>query len=119
MADMRERVQINLLLDFYGPLLTSRRRELLRLYCEEDLSLAEIADQAQITRQGVSDAILRAKRQLEDYEAQLGLAARYSGFMNEAQAGLQILETMPSTPENAEAISRLREIFNTMIQIER
>ena len=33
-ADMNERVQLNYLLDFYGPLLTEHRRELLGLYCE-------------------------------------------------------------------------------------
>lgn len=48
----------------------------MRLYCEEDLSLGEIAEQLRITRQGVSDALKKAKAQLEDYEAKLGLAAR-------------------------------------------
>ena len=50
MADMEERVRLNYLLDFYGPLLTEHRQELMRLYCEEDLSQQEIADQLSITR---------------------------------------------------------------------
>ena len=40
MADMEQRVELNYLMDFYGPLLTEHRRELMRLYCEEDLTLA-------------------------------------------------------------------------------
>ena len=44
MAEMEERIELNYLLDFYGPLLTSHRQELMRLYCEEDLSQQEIAD---------------------------------------------------------------------------
>ena len=67
MADMEQRVELNYLMDFYGPLLTEHRRELMRLYCEEDLTLAEIADQMDITRQGVSDALNKARRQLDDY----------------------------------------------------
>ena len=67
MADMETRVELNYLLDFYGPLLTSHRQELMRLYCEEDLSQQEIAEQLDITRQGVFDAIAKSKRQLTDY----------------------------------------------------
>mgnify|MGYP003311827229 CR=1 FL=1 len=48
MTGMEQRIELNYLLDFYGPLLTENRREILRLYCEEDLSLAEIADQLEI-----------------------------------------------------------------------
>ena len=87
MAEMEQRVELNYLLDFYGPLLTEHRRELMRLYCEEDLSLAEIADQMEITRQGVSDAIGKARRQLSDYEEKLGLVAKYG----QTQANLEKL----------------------------
>ena len=76
MADVEARVELNYLLDFYGPLLTAHRREVLRLYCEEDLTLQEIAEQLGITRQGVSDAMQKGRRQLADYEAQLGRAGR-------------------------------------------
>ena len=70
---MEKRIETAWLLAFYGPLLTPRQRELLALYCDEDLSLAEIAAQEDISRQGVYDAVHRAQRQLADYEARLGL----------------------------------------------
>ena len=53
MPDMDARVELNYLIDFYGPLLTPTRQEVMRLYCEEDLTQQEIAAQMDITRQGV------------------------------------------------------------------
>lgn len=85
MSGVSERVALNVLSDFYAPLLTEHRREVLRLYCEEDLSLGEIADQMGITRQGASDALTKARRQMQDYEDKLGLIARYQA-MGEAAA---------------------------------
>ena len=77
MADMNERVELNYLLDFYGPLLTEHRQEVMRLYCEEDLTQQEIADQLSITRQGVFDTLAKAKRQLAGCEKKLGLVRRH------------------------------------------
>lgn len=119
MGDMERRVELNYLLDFYGPLLTEHRRELMRLYCEEDLSLAEIADQMQITRQGVSDAIGKARRQLYDYEAKLGLVARYRVLSEQAKICLEALEALPADGEGREAMLRARSALENIIQIER
>ena len=96
MADMEERVELNYLLDFYGPLLTEHRQELLRLYCEEDLSQQEIADQLNITRQGVFDTLAKAKRQLAGYEAKLGLVYRHRAQARAASRCARCLCTRPS-----------------------
>ena len=66
-----------LLLDFYGPMLTERQQEAMEYYYDEDLSLAEIAQHTQITRQGVRDSIKRAEAQLLEMEERLGLAKRF------------------------------------------
>ncbi len=118
-ADMNERVQLNYLLDFYGPLLTEHRRELLGLYCEEDMSLREIADQLAITRQGVSDAVNKARRQLEDYERKLGLVARYRALIEEARSGLEALNAVSSAGESFPEIERAKLALNNILQIER
>ena len=68
----------SLLYDFYGELLTERQREVLELYNEENLSLAEIAEEFGISRQGVHDALHKAQKALEDYEHKLGLVERFS-----------------------------------------
>lgn len=66
-----------MLYDFYGDLLTKRQKEFFDLYYNDDLSLAEIAENYDITRQGVRDIIVRAERTLEDIEEKTGLIQRY------------------------------------------
>lgn len=66
-----------MLYDFYGDLLTERQKEFYDLYYNDDLSLSEIAENYDITRQGVRDIIIRAERILEDVEEKTGLIRRY------------------------------------------
>lgn len=113
MADMNERVTLNYLLDFYGPLLTEHRQEVLRLYCEEDLSQQEIADQLNITRQGVFDALARAKKQLAEYEEKLGLVQRHLAL---TQAAERCLEALDRAPEDAGALSEARQALSEIIR---
>ena len=68
----------SLLYDFYGALLSERQREVMELYHEENLSLAEIADEFGISRQGVHDALQKAEKSLEMYEEKLGLVGKFS-----------------------------------------
>lgn len=89
---MDKRIETAWLLDFYGPLLTQRQQQLLRLYCEEDLSLAEIAEQEAISRQGVHDTVHKAQKQLEEYEEKLGLLARYRRITQGLEACGALLE---------------------------
>ena len=66
-------VNISLLLDLYGPLLTERQREIVGLYRNDDLSLGEISEITGITRQGVSECIRKAEKELIEFEEKLGL----------------------------------------------
>lgn len=75
---MLEKVsQIILLKDFYGPLLTEKQQAILNLYYENDFSLSEIADDMNISRQGVYDLVKRAEHQLIQYEKKLGLVEKF------------------------------------------
>lgn len=69
--------QASLLYDFYGQLLSKRQREVMELYHEENLTLAEIADEFGISRQGVHDALKNAEKSLNGYEEKLGLVAKF------------------------------------------
>ncbi|MEA4920229.1 MAG: YlxM family DNA-binding protein [Clostridiaceae bacterium] len=71
---------MSMLYDFYGDLLTDKQKELFDLYYNEDLSLAEIAEHADISRQGVRDAIMRAEAILRETEDKVGLVKKYSGY---------------------------------------
>lgn len=69
-------LKVALLLDFYSPMLTEKQRDVIDLYYNEDLSLAEIAEEVSITRQGVRDCIKRGEQTLFELENALGLAER-------------------------------------------
>lgn len=77
---MAKDLNIAVLLDFYGDMLTEKQRNFINDYYNEDLSLSEIAENESITRQGVRDAIKRAENQLIDMESRLGLASRFENM---------------------------------------
>ena len=64
------------LLDFYGDILPERKRSVMDMYYNEDLSLAEIASEIGISRQGVRDIIKKSEEELTFYEEKLGLAQK-------------------------------------------
>lgn len=69
-------LQVSVLLDFYSGLLTDKQRDVIDLYYNEDLSLGEIAEHENITRQGVRDSIKRGEQVLFEMEAVLKLAEK-------------------------------------------
>lgn len=74
---MGKNLNMALLLDFYGEMLTEKQRTFISYYYNDDLSLSEIAANEGITRQGVRDAIKRAEGQLVNMEERLGLVTRF------------------------------------------
>lgn len=85
---MEKNMELSLLLDFYGELLSEKVRRATELYYNDDLSLSEVAEDMGITRQGVRDLIKRAEGNLYGYEQKLGL---YKRFL-EMQKGLGTLK---------------------------
>lgn len=81
---MAKNLQIAVLLDYYGELLTEKQRDFISLYYDEDLSLAEIAENEGITRQGVRDSIKRAEALLFEMEEKLGFAKRFEKINEDA-----------------------------------
>lgn len=102
-------LQISNLLDDYGALLGDKQRDLLELYYDEDLSLSEIAELKGMTRQGVSDNIRRARAELEQMEAALGLAARRRAIET-AIARLRALSEQTEGTLRAELLTAVQEI---------
>lgn len=104
---MAKNLEISLLLDFYGDMLTEKQRDVVELYYNEDLSLAEIASHSGITRQGVRDSIKRAEVQLLDYEEHLRLAARFR----------RIQERLNEITDLAKDIERINDHFGASNEI--
>lgn len=106
---MAKNLEISFLLDFYGDMLTEKQRDVVELYYNEDLSLAEIAAHSGITRQGVRDSIKRAESQLLEYEDRLHLAARFR----------RIEEVLSSIVREAQQIEKMNSRFGGATEIDR
>lgn len=105
------RIELSRLCDIYGALLTDKQRNALELYCNEDFSLSEIAENTGISRQGVRDQIKHAENQLIFYENVLGLSekSRKAGLLLDELSGLSAL---PANDRTAELLQELRGLFN-------
>ena len=89
--DATDLPSIVFLLDFYGELLTPRQSEVLNLHYNDDLSLAEIAEDLQVSRQAVHDAVRTGKALLNRYESKLGLVARFLGQQDMVREALVLV----------------------------
>lgn len=76
-------LNVSVLLDFYGEMLTPKQRDAIDLYYNQDLSLGEIAEQESISRQGVRDSIKRGEVFLFELEDKLKMVQTYLETMKE------------------------------------
>ncbi len=117
----------SLLYDFYGALLTDRQRGVMELYHEENLSLAEIAAEMGISRQGVHDALKKAERALQEYEKKLGLVEKFqrtSNSISEIDSRIGELiggmsgtaQSKPITDDVANELTQIKSIINGIEQ---
>lgn len=79
---MAKNLDVIMLFDIYGEMLTEKQRDVINYYYNDDLSLSEIAENEGITRQGVRDAIKRAEAQLFEFEEKLSLKKRFDEIKN-------------------------------------
>lgn len=110
---LEKTTRMNLLYDFYGSLLTEKQRTFMELYYYDDLSLAEIAEQYNVSRQAVHDNIRRAEAQLEEYEQKLCLLERYQ---NRIEICREITNKMGSLPLDNKQKSELTRLVQLLVQ---
>ncbi|MEG1527788.1 MAG: DNA-binding protein [Clostridia bacterium] len=77
MNKTQDKLQTIMLFDIYGKLLTEKQANMLNLFYNYDNSLAELAEQYNISRQGAYDFVTTAEQQLLNYEHKLGLLEKY------------------------------------------
>lgn len=109
-----DHLELCLLFDFYGEMLTDKQRELFDLYYNEDLSLSEIAEHAGITRQGVRDAVVRAEHTLTALEDKLHLVSRYGKIDQHAQALSQEIKMLSHINANYMQNAEIGKILTHM-----
>ena len=83
-------LNIGYLLDFYGDVLSERRRDALDFYYNDDMSLSEIAEEMGISRHGVRYLIKKAEEELLFYEEKLGLAKKFADAQEHAKRALEL-----------------------------
>ena len=79
-------MKVAYLLDFYAEVLDEHTRDVMRAYYEDDLSLAEIASDIGISRQGIRHLIKKGEERIEFFETKLGLAKRYDELSSVASS---------------------------------
>ena len=99
------------LLDFYGELLSDRKRSTMDMYYNEDFSLAEIAEQMGISRQGVRDIIKKCEEELIFYEEKLGLAEKLKRAERQARELCAIADKSDLSPDIREKIIQLSDLI--------
>lgn len=104
---MEEKIELSILLSLYGNLLTETQRKYMELYYNEDLSLSEIGDNENITRQAVRTILVKSKKKLQGYEQNLK-------FMQKEQSIKNLLEQIEKTNLNKEQQKITKEINNQL-----
>lgn len=107
-----------LLFDFYGELLTPHQQQIYEEFVIQDLSLSEIAEEHNISRQGVHDLVKRTNKTLTGYEEKLHLVKRFVSMKEKIE---QIHEmTKDPGQEQIEIlidkIDKIRKISNEMLE---
>jgi len=103
-------VRMNWLLDFYGAMLTDRQKSVMEMHYSDDLSLSEISEALNITRQAVHDSIKRGESTLNNYEEKLGLVKRYFNI------GAKITE-LKEKAESLKNQSQYSEIYDLIADL--
>lgn len=111
---MEKLVEIGGLFDFYGKLLTGKQYLVIQLYYLEDLSLAEIGDEINVTRQGIFDLLKRAEQNLYKYEEKLGLVEKFHSNHENIKEIMKISEELEEIAEkrNYEGITEKTRSIN-------
>lgn len=73
---MDKNIKISMLLEIYGKMLTDKQADTVELYYNQNLSLSEIADEVNITRQAVRKSLIEAEKNLFEYEEKLKFLER-------------------------------------------
>lgn len=118
LAAMEKKVSLSWMLAFYGELLTENQREMARLYWEEDLTLAEIAQQFSVSRQSVHDTVSRTEKQLEALEEKLGLMRRFRAMEEGLQACARELAQIEATRESQPHLTAARRWVDALLDQE-
>lgn len=104
---LEKTTRMNFLFDFYQALLTDKQRSYMQMYYLDDLSLGEIAESYEISRQAVYDNIRRTEAMLEEYEEKLQL---FTKFKNRQQIVTELTKAIEQNATHEEMIRYVEQL---------
>ncbi|MBR6643738.1 MAG: YlxM family DNA-binding protein [Lachnospiraceae bacterium] len=110
-----EIVELSLLFDFYGEMLGEHKKKIFEDYVLNDLSLAEIAEEEGISRQGVHDVVKRCTKQLKEYELALHLVEKFQNMKEKLTKASELLG-IPGKEADASDIAKARTLLAEMLE---
>lgn len=105
---MEKLVQVARLFDTYGSLLNEKQKDVINCYYNEDLSLNEIAENNNKSKQAISDMIQRSVDKLFEFENELSLIKK----KNQLREDLSLLRELIESSNQSEAIDMIDEMIN-------
>ena len=115
---MEKKVEISMLWQIYGKMLTQKQYEVIDYYYNEDLSLSEIAENEGITRQAVRDIIKKGERKLFEYEEKLGMMKKtleQEQQIEKILSELAKIETKFSDKKIASILEHVKKELNCLV----
>ncbi len=107
----------SVLFDIYGCLLTDKKRKTMELYNEDNLSLAEIAEEFGISRAAVYDSIRSTENTLSGYEEKLGLLNSFEQRSRIKENISSLMSDLRSAVTRGESGERITEILDGMEEL--
>lgn len=99
-----------LLYDFYGPLLSEKKREIYEAVRFGDLSLSEASEQFDISRQGIHDCLRRVEKSLDEYEEKLGLVKQFRAVKDKAEQIREICQSFEANGNSRISLDRIMQL---------
>ncbi len=110
---IEQTIRVNYLLDFYKELLTDKQKFALEMYYQEDLSIVEIAENLEVSRQAIHDLLKRGEFLLEDYESKLRL---YEKHLNRVKKSEKLIKYVEEKIDNQDIRNRIIKEVEIIIE---
>jgi predicted DNA-binding protein YlxM (UPF0122 family) len=109
-------MKIAYLLDFYAEVLDEHTRDIMRAYYNDDLSLAEIAEDEGISRQGIRHVVKKGEDQLMFLESKLGIAKQHEELVEINDALTRVITQLEESDAHAECVDALKKLSKNLLK---
>ena len=109
-------MKIAYLLDFYAEVLDEHTRDIMRAYYNDDLSLAEIAEDEGISRQGIRHVVKKGEDQLMFLESKLGIAKQHEELVEIGESLARVVIQLEESDAHAECVDTLKELSKNLLK---